>query len=155
MLRRAAMATCCAALCCAGHVEGNVLQLPSTQPHPSFNPFTGRDKVEMLLAMGASRMEASREVVQRAARMALTPLLNTMNVVVRLAQPVFVVAGWWCSRQLAWPSRIGVCFVVRWFACTIDHGCGALLEARLQHRVLLTGPSTLHAVCAALCPFGA
>lgn len=45
--------------------------------------YAGRDKVEMLLAMGASRMEASREVVQRAARMALTPLLNTMNVVVR------------------------------------------------------------------------
>ena len=37
----------------------------------------------MLLAMGATRMEATREVVQRAARMALTPLLNTMNVVVR------------------------------------------------------------------------
>ena len=37
----------------------------------------------MLLAMGASRMEAARDVVQRAARMALTPLLNTMNVVVR------------------------------------------------------------------------
>lgn len=32
--------------------------------------------------MGGSRMEATREVVQRAARMALTPLLNTMNVVV-------------------------------------------------------------------------
>jgi putative ABC transport system permease protein len=42
---------------------------------------SGRDKVEMLLAMGATRMEASREVVQRASRMALTPLLNTMNVV--------------------------------------------------------------------------
>lgn len=41
----------------------------------------GRDKVEMLLAMGATRREASREVVQKAARMALTPLLNTMNVV--------------------------------------------------------------------------
>lgn len=36
----------------------------------------GRDKVELLLAMGATRMEATREVVQRAARMALTPLLN-------------------------------------------------------------------------------
>ncbi|KAL4457599.1 hypothetical protein ABPG75_012464 [Micractinium tetrahymenae] len=42
---------------------------------------TGRDKVEVLLAMGATRMEATRDVVQRAARMALTPLLNTMNVV--------------------------------------------------------------------------
>ncbi|KAL4857919.1 ATP-binding cassette sub-family G member 2 [Chlorella vulgaris] len=42
---------------------------------------SGRDKVEMLLAMGATRMEATRDVVQRASRMALTPLLNTMNVV--------------------------------------------------------------------------
>jgi len=31
--------------------------------------------------MGATRLEATREVVQRASRMALTPLLNTMNVV--------------------------------------------------------------------------
>lgn len=37
----------------------------------------------MLLAMGATRLEATREAVQRACRMALTPLLNTMNVVVR------------------------------------------------------------------------
>ena len=36
----------------------------------------------MLLALGATRLEATREVVQRAARVALTPLLNTMNVVV-------------------------------------------------------------------------
>lgn len=57
---------------------------------PHLRPLAaGRDKVEMLLAMGATRMEASREVVQRAARMALTPLLNTMNVVVRPAAFAF------------------------------------------------------------------
>ena len=39
----------------------------------------------MLLALGATRLEATREVVQRAARVALTPLLNTMNVVVSWA----------------------------------------------------------------------
>ena len=44
---------------------------------------TGRDKVELLLSMGASRLEATRDVVARAARMAFTPLLNSMNVVVR------------------------------------------------------------------------
>jgi len=42
---------------------------------------SGRDKVEALLALGATRIEATREVVQRAARLALTPLLNSMNVV--------------------------------------------------------------------------
>ena len=46
-------------------------------------PRSGRDKVELLLSMGASRMEATRDVVARAARMAFTPLLNSMNVVVR------------------------------------------------------------------------
>lgn len=41
---------------------------------------TGRDRIEQLLALGASRLEASRESVQRAARMALMPLLNQMSV---------------------------------------------------------------------------
>ena len=50
----------------------------------------GRDKVEFLLAMGATRMEATREVVQRASRMALTPLLNTVG------QAAEVVVG--CCR---------------------------------------------------------
>lgn len=47
----------------------------------------GREKVESLLALGASRIEATREVVQRAARLALTPLLNSMNVVGIVAIP--------------------------------------------------------------------
>lgn len=40
---------------------------------------TGRDRIEQLLALGASRLEASRESVQRAARMALMPLLNQVG----------------------------------------------------------------------------
>lgn len=42
---------------------------------------SGRDKVEMLLALGATRLEATQDVIKQAARMALTPLLNQMNVV--------------------------------------------------------------------------
>ncbi|GAB4820660.1 hypothetical protein N2152v2_007706 [Parachlorella kessleri] len=42
---------------------------------------TGRDKVESLLAMGATRLEATRELIQRSTRVALTPILNQMNVV--------------------------------------------------------------------------
>ena len=42
---------------------------------------TARDKIEALLALGASRFEATREVIQKAARLAFTPLLNNMSVV--------------------------------------------------------------------------
>ena len=37
----------------------------------------------MLLAMGADRMEATREAVQRAIRLAMMPLLNQMAVSLR------------------------------------------------------------------------
>lgn len=49
--------------------------------------------------MGATRMEATREVVQRAARMALTPLLNTMNVVV---SPLLAVCAGWGRLRVGW-----------------------------------------------------
>ena len=48
----------------------------------------GRDGVEALLALGASRVEASRGAVRRAARLALTPLLNSLNVVGIVSIPV-------------------------------------------------------------------
>ena len=42
---------------------------------------SGKEKVEALLVLGATRVEATREVVVRAIRLSLTPLLNSMNVV--------------------------------------------------------------------------
>ena len=90
-------------LCCACHLESNGVSCSNWPPYLLPSP-AGRDKVEMLLAMGASRMEASREVVQRAARMALTPLLNTMNVVVRLLPLAVLAVGGWRSERLVWPS---------------------------------------------------
>lgn len=41
----------------------------------------GKDKIEMMLALGATRLEATHLVIKQAARMAFTPILNSMNVV--------------------------------------------------------------------------
>ena len=84
----------------------------------------------MLLALGATRLEATREVVQHAARVALTPLLNTMNVVVSfwVAQP----GDAWVSCD---PARIA----------SLAQQCTASL----------TSPSLLlppHAACLPTCP---
>ena len=54
---------------------------------------TGRDKVEMLLSMGASRMEGTKDVVQRAVKMAMTPLLNQMSVVGVVSIPGMMTGG--------------------------------------------------------------
>ena len=40
-----------------------------------------REKIEALLALGASRFEATRDVVRKSVRLAFTPLLNNMSVV--------------------------------------------------------------------------
>lgn len=41
---------------------------------------TGKGRIELLLALGATRMEASRETMQRCLVLALTPVLNQMSV---------------------------------------------------------------------------
>jgi Uncharacterised protein family (UPF0014) len=41
----------------------------------------GKEKVEYLLALGATRWEATKGVLQRSMRVAMTPVLNQMNVV--------------------------------------------------------------------------
>lgn len=41
----------------------------------------GKDRIELLLALGASRWEAVQAAVQRCTRIALTPIINQMNVV--------------------------------------------------------------------------
>ena len=47
----------------------------------------GRDRVEQLLALGATRLEAAQDAIRRAARMALTPTINQMNVAGIVAIP--------------------------------------------------------------------
>jgi hypothetical protein len=58
---------------------------PHTYPHTvlfsSCNTHTGKDQIERLLALGASRYEATADLVGRSVRLAMTPLLNTMSVV--------------------------------------------------------------------------
>lgn len=41
---------------------------------------TGKGRIELLLAIGATRMEATRETLQRCLVLALTPVLNQMSV---------------------------------------------------------------------------
>lgn len=41
----------------------------------------GKDRVELLLAIGGSRWEATREAVSRSVRVACMPIINQMNVV--------------------------------------------------------------------------
>ena len=41
----------------------------------------GKDGIEQLLALGATRWEAAQATLQRCVRVALTPILNQMNVV--------------------------------------------------------------------------
>lgn len=41
----------------------------------------GKEKIELLLALGASRMEATADVRRKSIQLAMTPLINTMNVV--------------------------------------------------------------------------
>ncbi|EIE21804.1 putative membrane protein [Coccomyxa subellipsoidea C-169] len=41
----------------------------------------GKDRIEQLLALGATRWEATQASIQRCVRMALTPIMNQMNVV--------------------------------------------------------------------------
>ena len=41
----------------------------------------GKDRIEQLLALGATRWEAAQAALQRCVRVALTPILNQMNVV--------------------------------------------------------------------------
>ena len=44
-------------------------------------PPPGKDRVEIMLALGATRMEAARSVLQRSLLVALTPVLNQLSVV--------------------------------------------------------------------------
>ena len=41
----------------------------------------GKDRVELLLSIGASRWEATREAISRSVRVATMPIINQMNVV--------------------------------------------------------------------------
>jgi ABC-type iron transport system FetAB permease component len=63
------------------HGEGSLRNVQRVSP-------AAKDKIELLLSLGATRWEATRDTVARCVKLALTPILNQMNVVVRLATVV-------------------------------------------------------------------
>ncbi len=54
------------------------VMLTSYNSHPC--GLAGKGRIELLLALGATRMEATRETMQRCLVLALTPVLNQMSV---------------------------------------------------------------------------
>lgn len=58
-----------------------LLPCMSTKRKAAATGATGRDRIELKLAIGASRWEATQETLQRSVKVALTPILNQMNVV--------------------------------------------------------------------------
>lgn len=67
--------TACQAQCASQH---NIYTLLS--PHWLLHA-AGKDQIERLLALGASRGEATADLVGRSVKLAMTPSLNTMSVV--------------------------------------------------------------------------
>jgi len=65
-----------------GMLLGNACSMVSVGLTTILNEFAqNKDSIEVLLAMGATRWEATSDVTKRSLQVAMTPLLNTMNVV--------------------------------------------------------------------------
>jgi putative ABC transport system permease protein len=63
-------------------VHLSLCPLPSlTTVAATLNTPTGKDQIERLLALGASRSEATSDLLTRSTKLAMTPLLNQMSVV--------------------------------------------------------------------------
>lgn len=71
---------------------------------------TGKDQIERLLALGASRSEATADLVCRSVKLAMTPLLNTMSVVGLVSIPgQFHTVVWVIPRCLSRCIQAGAC----------------------------------------------
>ncbi|OJA08467.1 hypothetical protein AZE42_02834 [Rhizopogon vesiculosus] len=68
---------------CGGTISGIVVSVSYVLQEI----YDNRDKVEMYLAFGASRLEACRPVAREALRLALTPTINQMSVIGIIAIP--------------------------------------------------------------------
>lgn len=65
-----------------GMLLGNSCSTVSVGLSSILNEFAShRDSIELLLSFGATRLEATRDVLHRSIQLAMTPLFNTMNVV--------------------------------------------------------------------------
>lgn len=70
-----------AAAACHKHTTRMLLRHPHAPPATLNATLAGADHIERLLSLGASRAEATRDLLGRAVRLAMTPLLNQMSVV--------------------------------------------------------------------------
>jgi hypothetical protein len=68
---------------CSRHHDVRAQPFPKldVQASRAGNWCAGKDRIEQLLALGATRWEAMQTGLQRCVRVALTPILNQMNVV--------------------------------------------------------------------------
>lgn len=65
-----------------GMLLGNSCSTVSVGLSSILNEFAShKDSIELLLSFGATRMEATRDVLHRSIQLAMTPLLNSMSVV--------------------------------------------------------------------------
>lgn len=95
---------------------------------------SGADRVERLLALGATRWEAARAPVARAVRLAMTPLLNQMSVVGLVSIPGESEEG-----------EEGVCVfeVVAVFKCELPCVLPSLCWSQTEWRAPQPSPSSL------------
>lgn len=63
-------------------------------PLPIVSHSSSREKVETLLAHGATRAEACRPVATEALRLALLPVINQMSVIGLISIPGMMVSAW-------------------------------------------------------------
>ena len=76
----------------------------------------GKDKIELLLSLGATRWEATREIIQRSVRVAMTPVLNQMNVVGIVSIPGMMtgqILGGTDPSQVPTPMHVSVTWSAR------------------------------------------
>jgi hypothetical protein len=115
----------------------------------------GADRIERLLSLGASRAEATRDLLGRAVRLAMTPLLNQMSVVGLVSIP-----GMMTGQILggSHPDQAARCARVDWqptavvlHACHIPNVQGATAQRRKLY--MHAGPSSLSCQgCPRHCP---
>ena len=78
--------------------------------HLSWCP--GKDRVELLLALGASRLEATRALLQHSVATALTPVLNQMAVIGLVSIPGMMtgqILGGSSPAQVSSPCLVMMC----------------------------------------------
>jgi hypothetical protein len=96
--------------------------MPNDLPAMQCCAAAGADRIERLLSLGASRGEATRDLLGRAVRLAMTPLLNQMSVVGLVSIPGMMtgqILGGSHPDQAARCVRIDVLQVLNLLHCDV------------------------------------